>query len=87
MFLKYGDLKEIANRELKIDYTEEEYVKVFSIKVEKYLEKTERMSKIFKNVEMPVAFTEELKAQTERLRETRIKFGEDIISPSGFLGI
>jgi len=82
---KYEDLKEIANRELKIDYTEEEYVKVFSIKVEKYLEKMERMSKIFENVEMPAAFIEELKAQNERLRETRTKFGEDTISPFKFL--
>ena len=82
---KYEDLKEIAKRELKIDYTEEEYVKVFSIKVKKYLEKMERMSKIFENVEMPAAFIEELKAQNERLRETRTKFGEDTISPFKFL--
>jgi len=81
---KYENLKEIANCELKIDYTEEEYVKVFSIKVGKYLEKMERMSKIFENVEMPAAFTEELKAQTERLKLAKIKFGEDIISPFQF---
>ena len=84
---KYEDLKEITKRELKIDYTEEEYVKVFSIKVEKYLEKMERMSKIFENIQIPAAFTEELKAQTERLRETRTKFGEDIISPFKFFDI
>ena len=83
---KYEDLKEITKRELKIDYNEEEYVKVFSIKVAKYLEKMERMSKIFENIKMPAAFREELKAQTERLRETRAKFGEDIISPFKFLG-
>ena len=29
------------------------------------------MSKIFENIEMSSAFTEELKTQTERLRETR----------------
>ena len=82
---KYEDLKETANRELKIDYTEEDYVKVFSIKVEKYLEKMERMSKIFEDIQMPAAFSEELKAQTERLEETRSKFGENIISPFKFL--
>jgi len=81
---KYEDLKEIANRKLKADYTEEEYIKVFSIKVEKYLEKMERMSKIFENVKMPVFFTEELKAQIGRLREARTKFGEDTISPTEF---
>ena len=35
---------------------------------------------------MPVAFTKELKAQTERLKEKKAKFGENIISPSEFLG-
>jgi phosphoenolpyruvate carboxykinase (GTP) len=34
---------------------------------------------------MPAAFTEELKAQTERLKESRVKFGEDIVSPFKFL--
>jgi len=43
------------------------------------------MSKIFENIEMPAAFSEELKAQTERLEETRSKFGENIISPFKFL--
>ena len=81
---KYEDLKEIANRELKIDYTEEEYVKVFSIKVKKYLEKMERMSKIFENVKIPAAFTEELKAQIRRLKKVRTKSGEDTISPFEF---
>ncbi len=81
---KYEDLKEISARELGKDYTKEEYIKVFSIRIEKYLEKMERMSKIFKNVKMPSAFTEELKAQTERLKETKAKFGADIISPFKF---
>jgi len=84
---KYEDLKEIANCELKIDYTEKEYVKVFSIKVAKYLEKMERMRKIFENIQMPAAFTEELETQTERLREIRTKFGEDIIPPFQFFDI
>ncbi|PKP57016.1 phosphoenolpyruvate carboxykinase (GTP) [Candidatus Atribacteria bacterium HGW-Atribacteria-1] len=82
---KYEDLEEIAGRELSIDYTEEEYIKVFSLKVEKYLEKMERMSRIFENIEMPVTFTQELKAQIERLKEARTKFGEEIISPFKFL--
>jgi len=56
----------------------------FSLRVTKYLEKMERVSKIFENIQMPAAFTEELKAQTERLRETRTKFTEDIISPFKF---
>jgi len=82
---KYEDLKTLFIRELDKDYTKAEYVQQFSLKVVKYLEKMERISKIFENVEMPAAFIEELKAQTERLREIRAKFGEDIISPFKFL--
>ena len=82
---KYEDLKTLFIRELDKDYTKAEYIQQFSLKVVKYLEKMERMSKIFENVEMPAAFIEELRAQTERLRETRTKFGEDTISPLKFL--
>ncbi len=81
---KYEDLKTLFIRELDKDYTEAEYIQQFSLRVTKYLEKMERMSKIFENIEMPTTFTQELTAQTERLKETRAKFGEDIISPFKF---
>jgi phosphoenolpyruvate carboxykinase (GTP) len=84
---KYEDLKTLFIRELDKDYTKAEYIQQFSLRVVKYLEKTERMSKIFENIQMPAAFTEELKAQTERLRETRAKFAEDTISPFQFSDI
>lgn len=84
---KYEDLKKLFLRELNKDYTEVEYIQQFSLRVAKYLEKMERMSKIFENIQMPATFTEELKAQTERLKDVRTKFGEDIISPFEFLEI
>ncbi len=82
---KYEDLKTLFIRELNKDYAKAEYIQQFSLRVVKYLEKMERMSKIFKNIQMPAAFSEELKAQTERLKEARTKYGEDIISPFQFL--
>ena len=81
---KYEDLKKLFIRELNKDYTKAEYLQQFSLRVEKYLEKMERMSKIFENIQMPATFTKELRAQTERLREARTKYGEDIISPLSF---
>ena len=45
----------------------------------------EKMSKIFENIKMSAVFTKELKAQTERLRKARTKFGEEVISPFKFL--
>jgi len=84
---KYEDLKTLFIRELDKDYNKAEYVQQFSLKVTKYLEKMERMSKIFENIQMPASFTEELKAQTERLKLAKTKYGEDIISPFKFLDI
>lgn len=82
---KYEDLKTLFIRELDKDYAEVEYVQQFSLRVVKYLEKMERMRKIFENIQMPAFFTEELKAQTERLKLAKTKYGEDIISPFKFL--
>ncbi|HAJ31857.1 MAG TPA: phosphoenolpyruvate carboxykinase (GTP) [Candidatus Atribacteria bacterium] len=84
---KYEDLKTLFIRELDKDYTKAEYIQQFSLRVVKYLEKMERMSKIFRNIQMPSAFTEELKTQTERLKLAKTKYGEDIISPFKFLDI
>jgi len=82
---KYEDLKTLFIRELGKDYTEAEYLQQFSLRVTKYLEKMERMSKIFENVKMPAAFTEELKSQIERLKKAKSKFKKDVISPFEFL--
>jgi phosphoenolpyruvate carboxykinase (GTP) len=81
---KYEDLKKLFIRELNKDYTRVEYIQQFSLRVTKYLEKMERMSKIFENIQVPAAFSEELKAQTERLKLAKTKYGEDIISPFKF---
>ena len=81
---KYEDLKKLFIRELNKDYTRVEYIQQFSLRVGKYQEKMERMSKIFENIKIPATFTEELKVQTERLKLAKTKYGEDIISPFKF---
>ncbi len=84
---KYEDLKNLFLRELGKDYNKTEYIQQFSLRVVKYLEKMERMKRIFENTQMPEAFIKELKAQIERLKLAKTKFGEDIISPFQFLDI
>ncbi|MBU1427673.1 phosphoenolpyruvate carboxykinase (GTP) [bacterium] len=84
---KYEDLKKLFIRELNKDYTRVEYIQQFSLRIINYLKKMERMNKIFENIEMPAAFTEELKAQTERLKLAKTKYEEDIIFPFQFLDI
>ena len=83
---KYEDIKTLFNSKLNKDYTRKEYEQQFSLKVTKYLEKMERMIKIFEHIDMPVTFNKELKSQILRLQETREKYGKEIISPFDFLG-
>ena len=81
---KYEDIKKLFNLEMDKDYTREEYEEQFSLRVAKYLEKMQRMIKIFEQIEMPAVFNNELKAQILRLQETKEEFGKKIISPFDF---
>ena len=77
---KYEDLKKLFKDNLNKDYTKEEYTEQFSIRVDKYLEKMDRMSKNFAKIEMPAEFTAELAAQIKRLQDAKAKFG-GVITP------
>jgi len=81
---KYEDIKKLFNLEMDKDYTREEYKQQFSLKITKYLEKMERMIKIYEHIEMPAVFNNELKAQILRLQEAKEEFGKEIISPFDF---
>ncbi len=81
---RYEDLKALFKRELNKDYTEEDYVKQFSVRVAKYLAKMERMKKVFGRLPMPEAFSKELESQVKRLEEARARYG-DVISPFKFI--
>jgi len=83
---KYEDVRTLFNSKLNKDYTREEYEQQFSLKITKYLEKMERMVKIFRHIDMPSAFNKELKSQILRLQEAKEKYGKEIISPFEFLG-
>ena len=81
---KYEDVKKLFNSEMGREYTRQEYEEQFSLKVAKYLEKMERMIKIFGPIDMPDAFDKELKSQILRLQEIKEAFGKEIISPFDF---
>lgn len=81
---KYEDIKALFKKELDKDYTKEEYIKQFSIRAAKYLEKMDRMNKIFSRLNMPNEFTAEMEAQSNRLKDAQKKYG-DIISPYTFV--
>lgn len=81
---KYEDLKVLFKENLNKDYTEQDYIDQFSIRVDKYLEKMARMQAIFSKIETCEAFRNEMDAQINRLKEAKDQFGS-VISPLVFL--
>ena len=80
----YKDLKELFPQELDKDYAWEDYLEQFSLRVEKYLEKMERMKRIFANITVPEVFEQELQDQIKRLENVRKAYPENVISPIQF---
>jgi phosphoenolpyruvate carboxykinase (GTP) len=82
---KYEDLAVLFREILDRDYGKEEYEKQFSIRVDKLLEKIDRVEKIFKEEEeIPEVILEHFRQEKKRLREAKTKFGGNIISPFEF---
>src|SRR6056297_894036 len=78
----YEDLRQLFARYLSFDYTEISYVEQFSIRVENYLAKFNRIKKAFKDIpNLPQEFDEELNEQIERLKAARKKYSDSEISP------
>ncbi len=63
-------------------YTKEEYIEQFSLKIDKYLEKYERMEKLFEEEpNMPEAINNELTRIKTQLKDLKLKHGSSVISP------
>lgn len=79
---KYRDLKELFKEILDKDYTKEEYVNQFTIRIPEHLSKMERITEVYENdvKDTPEELYEELRAQKQRLEDAREKYG-DYISP------
>jgi phosphoenolpyruvate carboxykinase (GTP) len=82
---KYEDLRKLFNRVLSKDYTKEDYVKQFTIRVPENLAKIERVQRFYQeNVsDTPAELFEILDQQRQRLVEARERYG-DYISPENF---
>ncbi|TET51735.1 MAG: phosphoenolpyruvate carboxykinase (GTP) [Actinomycetota bacterium] len=68
---KYEDLSILFKKYLDKDYSEQEYIQQFTIRVSENIEKTGRIIDIYKNVgpEVPGILFETLKKQKEKLQE------------------
>lgn len=76
----YEDLKKLFKDNLDYEYTEKEYVEQFSIRIDKYLEKMDRMYAVFSKINMPEEFTNEMNAQIDRLKKAQAKYGS-VVTP------
>ncbi|MFC1761482.1 phosphoenolpyruvate carboxykinase domain-containing protein, partial [Planctomycetota bacterium] len=76
---KYEDLKQLFQEVLDKDFTQEDYVQQFTIRITELLAKLDRMEKIYATVEdIPTAMQDEMTAQRKRLEALKAAKGESI---------
>jgi len=82
---KYADLQKLFKRILKKEYTKEEYIKQFTIRIPENLAKIERVQRFYQEnvTDTPIELFEILDQQRKRLSEAKEKFG-DYVSPEKF---
>ena len=82
---KYDDLQKLFKRILNKEYSKEDYIKQFTIRVPENLAKIERVQRFYQEnvVDTPIELFEILDQQRKRLIKARDKFG-DYISPEKF---
>lgn len=82
---RYEDLKRLFKQIFNKDYDKDRYEKEFAIRVNKWLEKLDRIEKAYKDEPfLPEEFMEELTKLRRRLLEAKEKHGMDVIPPSKF---
>ena len=82
----YEDLQKLFQEALDKEYSREEYEGQFSIRIDKYLEKFDRMEEIYSKTNgIPEQFMQELQSQKQRLQDTKEKYAASIIAPSRFV--
>ncbi len=82
---KYQDLRKLFNRVLGKDYTKEDYIKQFTIRVPENLSKIQRVQRFYQEnvTDTPAELFEILDQQCKRLVEAKERYG-DYISPENF---
>lgn len=80
----YEDLKKLFHEIFSREFTKEQYNELFKIRITKYLEKLDRVEKIFKQEEdIPRMFYTQLSEQRTRLVQVKEKYGDEA-SPEVF---
>jgi phosphoenolpyruvate carboxykinase (GTP) len=81
----YRDLRNLFKVVFDREYTDEEYLQQFSVRVDKYLEKIGRMEQLYRDeAQMPGEFWEFLRWQKAELQVVKEKTGTSVLPPSYF---
>ena len=81
----YRDLRNLFKVVFDREYSEEEYLQQFSVRVDKYLEKIGRMEQLYRDeAQMPGEFWEFLRWQKAELQVVKEKTGSSVLPPSYF---
>ena len=84
---EYEDLKALFREVFNREYSPGEYEEQFSIRIDKFLEKIDRMEKIYaEEQEVPAAFSGCLETLKARLVEAKSEYGSGVVSPTTFAG-
>jgi phosphoenolpyruvate carboxykinase (GTP) len=76
---KYEDLKRLFKEVLKKDYTEQDYIDQFTVRIPQLLATLDRMKEIYATVDdTPQAMADEMAAQRKRLEALKAAKGEQI---------
>ncbi len=79
---KYENLQSLFMQVFNREYTKELYEKQFSIRIQKFLEKIERMEKIYADEkDIPEAFNAIMKNQKEKLLAFKERHGKSTVNP------
>jgi phosphoenolpyruvate carboxykinase (GTP) len=83
---KYEDLHSLFRQVLNKEYSKEEYIKQFTIRVPENLAKIERVERFYREkvADTPEELFTILNQQRERLLKAKEKFGMDYIPPESF---
>ena len=82
---KYEDLKDLFQRVFGRNYSKQEYLEQFSVRVSRYLEKISRMEEYFeKESDIPKEFWNVLHVQKNELTKVKEKTMKEILPPDHF---
>ncbi|MBN1534389.1 MAG: phosphoenolpyruvate carboxykinase (GTP) [Spirochaetes bacterium] len=83
---KFEDVRDLFQKVFNREYSRELYDRLFSIRIDKFLEKLDRIEGEYSGeADLPAEFTGCMKKIRQNLLDARGKYGKDVVSPGEFV--